>query len=101
MEDKLNDMGVNALLGAEVMTKIGIHPTHLKDGYTFNKVKDIMEYMNTVPPQDRSYFLNRITAGKNVDKLDHVWGYVELNKKRNEAQKGLNKLNEEIEFYER
>ena len=100
MEDKLNEIGVDALLGVEVMSKVGIHPSHLKDGYTFNKVKDIMQYMSTVPPQDRSYFLNKITAGKNVDKLDHVWGYIELNKKRAELEKGISKLKEEIAFYE-
>lgn len=101
MEDKINEMGVDALLAAEVMSKTGVHPTHLKDGYTFNKLKDIMQYMSTVPPQERSYFLNKVTTGKNVDKLDHVWGYVELNKKRSETEKSLKQLQEEISFYER
>lgn len=101
MEDKINDMGADAFLAAEVMSKTGVHPTHLKDGYTFNKLKDIMQFMATVPPQERSYFLNKITTGKNVDKLDHVWGYIELNKKKNEAEKGLKQLQEEISFYER
>lgn len=101
MEEKFNDMGIDALTGSEVMMRVGVSPSDLRSPQTFEKVKDIMQFMKTVPQGDRSYFLNKITAGKAVNKLDHVWGYVELSKKRSEAEKTLNQLKEEISFYER
>lgn len=100
MEDKFNDMGVDAILGSEIMSKVGITTSDLVIPQNFEKVKDIMRFMKTVPPQDRSYFLSKVTTGKVLDKLNHVWGYIELTKKKMDTEKSLSKLKEEISFYE-
>ena len=68
MEDKFNDMGVDALMGTEVMAKVGITSSDLVIPQNLEKVKDIMQFMRTVPQGDRSYFLNKITAGKTLTK---------------------------------
>jgi hypothetical protein len=44
--------------------------------------------------------VNKVTAGKNVDKLDHIWGYLNLRRQLDTKHSELEKLQEEIRFYE-
>lgn len=101
MEEKLNDLGLGTFLGVDIINTVGVMPESLDNPAVFEKIKDIADYLKTVPPEHRSYFMNRVTVGKNVDKLDHLWGYVELNKQKDSKMKELERLKEEINFYER
>ena len=101
MEEKFNDMGIDAITGTEVMALAGVSQYEAKNPIVFEKLKDVISYMKTVPPDQRSFFMNRVVAGKNVDKLDHLWGYVELNKRRDSKMKELEMLKEELSFYEK
>lgn len=100
MEEKLNDLG-GVFVGVDIMSATGVSPEAMDNPVIFQRVKDIADYLKTVPPEHRSYFMNKVTVGKNVDKLDHLWGYVELNKQRDVKMKELDKLKEELSFYER
>jgi len=101
MEDKFNDMGVDAFTGSEIMRMAGVSTSDIQSPPIFQKLIDITSYIKTIPPEHRSFFMNKVTAGKNVDKLDHLWGYVELNKRRDSKMKELDSLKTEIGFYER
>lgn len=100
MLDKFEDLGVDALVGTEIMHLTGVTPDELQNAAIFQRVKDIMDYVKRLP--NRSGFINRVLVGKNVDnKLEHLWGYVELQKRRDSKINELKQLEEEIGFYEK
>lgn len=101
MEEKFNDLGVDAIVGSDLMYKVGITQDELMDPRAFEKMRDIISYLKELPPEQRSLMMNRVLTGKNVDKLDHMWGYVELNKRANAKMKELDMLKEELSYYER
>lgn len=96
---KFEDLGVGVVTGIQLMKSLNISPDDFVDEARFLRFKDIIDYFKDIP--DREYIFNRITIGKNVDKLDHVWGYTELSKRRNDItnylsseEKRLNTLTE-------
>ena len=101
MEDKFNDMGIDAFTGSQIMNLSGVSSSDIKNPAIFQKLFDVVNYVKTVPLEHRSHFMNKVVAGKNIDKLDHLWGYVELNKRRDSKMKELDQLKEEIGFYEK
>mgnify|MGYP007071589672 CR=1 FL=1 len=99
MLDKFQDLGVDAIVGSEVMQLTGVTPDDLQDAMIFSRVKDVMDYVKKLP--NRGHFISKALIGKNVDKLSHLWGYVELHKRKEEALKGLKEIDEEIGYYEK
>lgn len=100
MEDKFNDLGVDAIVGSDLMYRTGITADDLRNPQSFEKMRDIIAYLKEVPPEQRSYLFNKVLAGKNVDKLEHMWNYIELSKRREAKEAELNLLEEELSFYE-
>ena len=101
MEDKFSDLGVDAIVGGDLMYKVGITEWDLRDPSKFEKMKDIISYLKEIPPEERGVVFNRVLMGKNVDKLDHMFGYVSISRKFNEAKKNMDLLREELSYYER
>lgn len=101
MEDKFNDLGVDAIVGSDLMYKVGITQDDLLDPQAFEKMRDIIQFLKELPPEQRSHMMNKVLTGKNVDKLSHMWGYVELSKKASTKMKELDLLKEELSYYER
>lgn len=100
MEDKFKDLGINAILGSDIMWKLGISEDELKIPGNFEKMKDVIEFLKEIPTEEISRTLSRVTVGKNVDKLDHMWQYSMLSKQRMDLRKQLNSLEDEISYYE-
>lgn len=100
MEEKFQDLGVDAIVGADLMYKVGITQSDLMIPQNFEKMRDIIQYLKQIPPEQRGVVTSRVLVGKNVDKLDHMWQYVKLAEKKAEKQKELELLNEEISYYE-
>lgn len=100
MEDKFNDLGVDAIVGSDLMYRVGLTEQDLVLPGNFEKMKDIIAFLKELPPEQRSHMMSKVLTGKNVDKLDHLWGYVELTKKSMAKRKELDLLNEELSFYE-
>jgi hypothetical protein len=101
MEDKFNDLGVDAIVGSDLMYKVGITQNDLAHPQAFEKMRDIIQYLKQLPPEERSHMMNKVLTGKNINKLDHMWGYIELSKKAQDKVKELDLLKEELSFYER
>ena len=101
MEEKFNDLGVDAIVGGDLMYKVGITEWDLREPQKFEKMKEIISFLKEVPPEERGIIFNKVLMGKNVDKLDHVWGYVSVAKKYNESKKNLDILRQELSYYER
>ena len=88
MEDKFNDLGVDAIVGSDLMYRVGLTE------------QDLVLPGKELPPEQRSHMMSKVLTGKNVNKLEHLWGYVELTKKSLSKKKELDLLNEELSFYE-
>lgn len=101
MEDKFHDLGVDAIVGSDLMYQVGITQDDLLDPQAFEKMRDIIQFLKELPPEQRSHMMSKVLAGKNVDKLSHMWGYVELSKKANTKMEELDLLKEELSYYER
>lgn len=87
-------IGADVLTSVEVMSELGMSAMDLAFPEKFERFKDVVEYLKDQP--DRSHFISKAVAGKDVNRLDHLWGYVTLNKNRDALMNQLKKLDEEI-----
>lgn len=81
---KFEDLGVDAIVGTRLMSVLKLTPNDFLYPEKFMKLKDVIGYFKDVPDFER--VVNRITVGKMVDRLDHVWGYAELNNQLSKAK---------------
>lgn len=97
--ESFDELGVDAMTGSEIMGLLGLQGYQLADPITFGKISEVVNYLKNIP--DRSFFVNRITAGKPVDKLNHVWSYIQVLGKKDHLVQELKKVEEEQSIYER
>lgn len=101
MEDKFNDLGVDAIVGADIMYSLGIHEQEIKNPLAFEKLKDVISYIKDIPPQDRSFFMSEVLANKSSGKLDHLFNYIQVHKKYELKKMELESVKKELDFYKR
>lgn len=101
MEEKFYDIGIDAITGTEIMDTLGLHQDDLVDAKKFEKVKDVVAFLKQVPALERRPLMNRIVLGKNVDKLEHFWGFSQLYQQRVAKESELARIKDEISYYER
>lgn len=99
MLEAFEDLGVDAITGTEIMSYAGVSPDEIQDPVRFERLRDIIDYVKKLP--DRRYFVSKVTAGRDGERLDHLWGYVELHKQRESKLSEIKKLEEEISYYTR
>ena len=93
-----DNLDIDAVKGAEIMNLLGISPYMLNDPQTFGKVKEVMSYMKNLP--DTAFFVSRITTGKVVpSRLDHVWSYIQVLNKKEDAQNKLMDIEKNLRSY--
>lgn len=96
----LNDMGADPFVTGELIQMVGLDPEMLSNPVVFNRMKDVIDYVKNAP--DKRYFVNKAIGGKNIEnKLDHLWGYVELHKQKDDFTRKIKNIDEEISFYEK
>lgn len=80
-----DDLDIDAMTGAEIMGLLGLIPYQLDDPIVMNRMTDVVRYLKNVP--DKSFFVNRISIGKNIqDKLSHVWSYIQVLQQKEAVQ---------------
>lgn len=95
---QLEDLNIDAINGAEIMSLLGLSSYQLDDPITMNRMTDVIKYLKDVP--DKSFFVNHIMIGKNIqDKLSHVWTYIEVLKKREETESNLSNVEKQLRGY--
>lgn len=99
IEQAFNDLGVDAVVGTKLMDILGLTSSDFVDPARFMRFKDIIGYFKDVP--DSGYILNKITTGKLVDKLDHVWGYTDLARQKQSLKQEATALNKQSETISR
>lgn len=80
IEQQFNDLGVDAVIGTELMNLLGLNQYDIMDTPRFIRFQEVIQYFKNQP--ERSFVINKLTIGKMVDKLDHVWGYIELQRQK-------------------
>lgn len=90
IETKFNDLGVDAVLGFRLMSMLGLNASDFVDESRFLRFKDVITFFKNNP--DTEYIINKITTGKSVDRLDHVWGYTELSNQKSNLRQELSNL---------
>lgn len=78
MIDQLLGMGLSPLFAIGLMRLLEIHPDELIDATRFERFKDVLVCLKD--DKNYSYLVTKLTTGKSVDKLNHVWGYTKLGK---------------------
>lgn len=96
IERQFEDLGIDAITGIKIMSALNLNPDDFYDGGRFLRFKDVIDFFKNIP--DRDYVLNMITIGKNVDKLDHVWGYTQLQIQKNNIKHTLEEENKKMDL---
>lgn len=94
-EQKFNDLGIDAVTGVEMMEWLGVSPVDLSDPLRFSRLHEIINYFKQFPEDTQRYLVRKAVNGKNVDRLQHVWEYTSLLKKKDAAEKGIEKIKSE------
>lgn len=97
MERNFSDLGIDPIKGAEIMQLLNVSPFDLQEPAKFQRVRDIVDFLKKY--EDYSFLINKITLGKNVDKVDHVWGYIELNKQKQQKLTELQRVAQQVDTF--
>ena len=93
-----SDMNADPIEAAEIMEIAGIHQKDLIFPTRFNRVKEIVKFFSG--KIDKSSAIRRLIAGKNVDTVDHLYGYVELRKQLDSKMNEVDDIKQAISHYE-
>lgn len=66
----------------EIMELLGVNPNDLIDPSRFKRFQDTARYLSQF--ENYPYMIKKLTIGKNVDKLNHLWEWTALAKQRQE-----------------
>lgn len=97
MESNFSDLNIGAIGGTELMGLLGLSSFHLNDPILFNRVSDVVNHLKNEP--DAAFFINRITAGKSVDRLTHVWSYIKTLEKKSSIQNQLTEAERKLQSF--
>ena len=98
MEDKFNEAGVDAVLGRQLMQMMDLSPMDFVDNARFRRFQDVIKFFKEVP--NPGHIIRHLTIGKHVDKLDHIWGYTELQGQRERMRGTIADMMHKIEAYD-
>jgi cell division protein FtsL len=93
--ENMQDAGGSALFLTDLMSKLGLNQYDLEDPIRFERFKDIAKQLKN--NDNWSYIVKKVTLNKQVDPLDTVWTFLELNNKADLVQAELDSLNEDLD----
>lgn len=82
IETAFNDLGVNAIVGTEMLDLLGLHTQDLQIPQRFARFQAVIEYFKDLPEDTRRFLVTKATRGKPVNRIDHVFEYVNLLKEK-------------------
>lgn len=86
--------GSSAVFATEMMNILGLNQYDLEDPVRYERFKEVIAKLKDNPQY--SYIAKKVTLGKSVDKLDHLWGYLAVNDRADLIEKEIEALDKEI-----
>jgi hypothetical protein len=96
LETAFDDAGVNAIVGVKFLDLLGLSNGDLQIPGRFSRFQDVISYMKKFPEDTQRFLVTKATRGKMVDKLNHVWEYVNLLKEKEGLDRELAITQEKI-----
>jgi len=87
VSEMYNDISADSIAITDIMMALGLSADELQFGDRFMKFKDVIEYLKDQP--NYSYIIRKLTTGKQVDALQHLWEWTQLSKARERYEKEL------------
>lgn len=78
VETAFSDLGVNAIVGTEMLDLLGLSSVDLQLPQRFIRLQSVISYFKDLPEDTRRFLVTKATRGKVVNRLDHVFEYVNL-----------------------
>lgn len=86
-ESTLNQLNVNAITGVSLMNMLGIGLDELSDPRRFAQLEQVIAFLKQFPDDTQRFLVSKATAGKQVDKLSHMFEYTNLLKNKEGQEK--------------
>lgn len=94
VSESFNRLGINAIKGSEMMSMLNISPEELSIPQRFQQFKEVFDYLQDF--ENYRYVINKITRGKDVDRLEHTHSYITLAKEREFLSRQKEAMEEQI-----
>lgn len=89
----------NIFIGTELQKAINMYPSEASMPENLAKIKDIAEFLNA--HQDPMLVIDKVKNNKtSMKNIDFLFGYVHLNKQKQEMSKKMEELDKQIKSYE-
>lgn len=95
MDQKLNDLGIDAITGISLMDQLDMNPDDLAIPQRFSRLKEVIGFFKQFPEDTQRFLITKATRGKAVDKLNHIFEYTKLLTKRSEYEDILQGIDKE------
>lgn len=94
----LEDLNLDPIAATEVLSYMHVHPAEIHDPAKQTRLKEVVSFFQKA--EDKRFLINKLLAGKAVDPIDHLWGYVQVRKDHQQKSHELQRLTEELSIYE-
>lgn len=81
-----SDIGIDPIEGAEIYEVVGIYDHDFSDPRRFSMIKDIVSFLKG--KQNKRFLVNRIMK-PGVNRIEHLWTYIQLKKEMGDKVDGL------------
>lgn len=88
IERKFNDLNIDAITGVRLLELLDLSADELALPQRFNQFKDVISYLKQFPEDTQRFIVNKSTRSKAVDKLSHIFEYINILKEK-EYTEGL------------
>lgn len=82
------NLGFDPIIGSEIIELLGLADYEVNNPKKYQQLKDVVDYYAT--DDNRRFSILKLLAGKQGEKLDIVWTYVELQREKQAKVQSLN-----------
>jgi len=94
-EEKFNELGVDAVTGVQLMDWMSLSQFDIADPQRFTRLQEIIDYLKKFPSDTQRFLVRKVTGTKNVDKLQLMWEYTSLLRKKESYEKEIGEIRSE------
>lgn len=74
--ERYQDIGIDPMKATEIMELLGVTPTEFIDPARFKRFQETARFLSKY--ENYPYLIKKLTVGKQVDRLNHLWEWVVL-----------------------